>query len=853
MLLRRGIGWSYLFALNNTRRFSLARLSCKDSRQVASQSISDVTKHVPSSARVVICGGGVLGTSVAYHLTERGWSDVVLLEQGSLTCGTTWHSAGLIGQLGKDDIGGCQLIGYGLRLYKNLEKSHGIGWKQCGSLLLAQTKDRLVTIERKHSLAKALGVESYLVSPSEILGLCPWIKTTDLQGGLWVPGDGVVAPNDLVYAYNSVAKSKGVQVFEGVKLEDVHTADNKVTGVKTSHGHIQCEYFVNCSGQWARHLGARSIPPVQVPLHSNEHFYIVSLAIPNMDSMMPVIRDYDGSIYAREWSGGLLAGGFELEGKPTFSFGMPEKFEFQLLSSDWDHFQVILEPILNRFPAMETAEVRTLVNGPESFTADGNWILGESAEVKNYFVAAGMNGLGVVGSAGIGKYITESIVDGAPSSSLDAHHILRHNKAHCNRRFLHERVKEVIGAYKLRYPYTHWTRGRKIKTSPIHTLLERSGACFGDLQGYERPLYFRGLKDKPFDPYHLEEPTFRKPSWFDDVEAEYRACKDSVCLIDTSCFTMCEVKSDGGEALQYLQDLCCNNISGKAGHITSTGMLNQQGGYVVDGSVVSLAPNRFLITATTNHQRRMLTWMRRHLPSDGTVDLVESDSSFSSLTIIGPRNEALMGDLCDVSILSKDFHPMTCKILDVGFSCGIRTMRIPLAGNDAFTLHVPTENTLQVYEALKENGKKYDIKEGGHYVMKHLRLENKIASQEEDISSSTTPLECGKSSNVCLEKTNSFLGREALELQTRNGTSKQLVHLTLKDLNIECDTWPWGGEPIYQNDQCVGSTSSCGFNFDLRKVICLGYVNTSSEQDGGNKDNYKLAIGTKMYNAAVEM
>ncbi|XP_033755631.1 pyruvate dehydrogenase phosphatase regulatory subunit, mitochondrial-like [Pecten maximus] len=748
MLSRKGIRISTV-VLNNLRRLPFPYST---SGHVSSLVNSEVTKHVPTSARVVICGGGALGTSVAYHLAERGWSDVVLLEQGSLTCGTTWHSAGLIGQLGKDDIDGCRLIGYGLQLYKDLERSHGIGWKQCGSLLLAQTKDRLVTIERKHSLAKVIGVESHLVTPSEIAELCPWIKTSDLQGGLWIPGDGVVAPNDLVYAYNGVAKAKGVQIIEGVKVEDVNTTDSKITGVKTSHGQIQCEYFVNCSGQWARHLGARTTPPVQVPLHSSEHFYIVSSAIPNMDSMMPVIRDYDGSIYAREWSGGLLAGGFELEGKPTFSFDMPEKFEFQLLPSDWDHFQVMMEPILNRFPAMETAEVRTLVNGPESFTADGNWILGESAEVRNYFVAAGMNGLGVVGSAGIGRYITESIVDGVSGNSLDAHHILRHNKVHGNRRFLFERVKEVIGAYKLRYPYTHWTKGRKLKTSPIHTLLEKEGACFGDLQGYERPLYFRENTDESFDPYHLDSPSFNKPSWFDHVEAEYKACKDDVCLIDTSCFAMCEVKSDGGEALQYLQHLCCNDVSDKTGEITQTGMLNQQGGYVVDCSVISLAPNRFLITATTNHQRRMLTWMRRHLPSDGTVELVESDSSFSSLTIVGPRSEALMSDMCDVSVLTKDFPSMTCKIVDVGFSSEIRTLRMPLSGIDAFTLHIPTENTLHVYEALNAAGKKHGIKNGGHYVLKQLRLKNKIASQEEDISSLTTPFECGKEPVYLLRK-----------------------------------------------------------------------------------------------------
>lgn len=789
----------------------------------------------------------MLGTSVAYHLAEVGWSDVVLLEQGSLTCGTTWHSAGLIGQLGKDDIDGCRLIGYGLQLYKDLERSHGIGWKQCGSLLLAQTKDRLVTIERKHSLAKVIGVESHLVTPSEIAKLCPWIKTSDLQGGLWIPGDGVVAPNDLVYAYNGLAKSKGIQVVEGVKVEKVDTADSKVTGVQTSHGHIQCEYFVNCSGQWARHLGMKTTPPVQVPLHSSEHFYIVSSAIPNMDSMMPVIRDYDGSIYAREWSGGLLAGGFELEGKPTFSFDMPEKFEFQLLPSDWDHFQVMMEPILNRFPAMETAEVRTLVNGPESFTADGNWILGESAEVRKYFVAAGMNGLGVVGSAGIGKYITESIVDGTPGTSMDAHHILRHNSVHSNRRFLFERVKEVIGAYKLRYPYTHWTKGRRLKTSPIHTLLEKEGACFGDLQGYERPLYFKENKDESTDPYHLDRPSFSKPSWFDSVEAEYRACKDNVCLIDTSCFTTCEVKSDGGEALKYLQYLCCNDVSDRTGDVTRTGMLNHQGGYVVECSVVSLAHNRFLITATTNHQRRMLTWMRRHLPADGKVELVETDSSFSSLTVVGPKSEALIGDLSDVSVTETDFPSMTCKTIDVGFSSQIRVLRMPQCGIEAFTLHIPTENTLHVYEAIQETGKAHGIKDGGHYVLKHLRLNNKMASQEEDISSLTTPLECGKSTTVCLEKPNQFIGKEAIEQQKRQGTDKRLVQLTLKDLDPEQDTWPWGGEPIYLNGQCVGTASSCGFNFDLGKVICLAYVKANSAEELPSGD-YKLAIGTTMYN-----
>ncbi|VDI20061.1 pyruvate dehydrogenase phosphatase regulatory subunit [Mytilus galloprovincialis] len=800
--------------------------SCINNNE-ASKSLKTVV-DLPKHARVVICGGGVTGSSIAYHLAERGWNDVVLLEQGKYTCGTTWHSVGLIGQL-RDDVPSARLVKYSAELYRSLEKAgHGIGWKQCGSINIAQTKDRVNLLQRKHAVAVATGIEAHFIGPKEVQRLAPVLKTEDIEAALYVPSDGVVAPSDLASTYVRLAKDRGVKMFEGVQVEKILTHNGHVHAVQTSLGTINCEYFVNCGGLWSRQIGKKSQPRVQVPLHATEHFYIVTKEVPGVDSTLPVIRDYDGLIYYREWSGGVMAGGFEPVAKPVFHTNIPDKFEFQLLPEDWDHFQILLDAILNRMPAVETAEVRQFVNGPESFTPDGSWILGESAEIGKYFVAAGMSSTGVVASGGVGKHIAEWIIDGEPSINLEAHDILRFVSFHNNRRFLRERVKESLGMYRMKYPGQQWKTGRNFRTSPLYTRLKAEGACFGETNAYERPMYFNDTAD---------------------TKGKSRIRMDL---------------SQGSEALDLLQYLSSNDINQPIGTVIHTGMQNNRGGYENDCSIVPLTDNRFFMIAPTSQQTRSFSWLRKHCPLDGSVMISDLTSAFSGLNVVGPHAQQLLADVTDTSMTLNDFKPMTCQVIDVGYAGGIIAMRLTHAGEDGFVLYVPSEYSLHVYDTLMKAGKDYGIRNAGYYAMRKLRIEKFFAFWGQDLSTDDTPFECGRDFRVKLNK-GDFIGRDALVKQKENGISQKFVQFLLKDFDTDNDVWPWGGEPIYRNGKFAGTVTSSAYGPTLEKMICLGFVRDYDENDNRiihkninqfimDKDaNYEVVVGGQRFQAEARL
>ena len=818
---------------------------------------------LPSHARVVICGGGVTGTSIAYHLAERGWNDVVLLEQGKYTCGTTWHSVGLIGQ-GRDDVPSANLVQYSTNLYKSLEKAgHSVGWKQCGSVNVAQTKDRVNLLQRKLAVAVATGLEAYLIDPKEVQKLAPILKTSDIEAALYIPSDGVVAPTDLVSTYVRLAKDKGVKMYEGIEVNKIFTQTGNVHGVETTRGTINCEYFINCGGLWSRQIGKKSNPRVHVPLHATEHFYIITKDVDGVDSNLPVIRDYDGRVYFREWSGGLMAGGFEPEAKPAFHAQIPDKFEFQLLPDDWDHFQILLDAILNRIPAMETAEVRQFVNGPESFTPDGSWILGESAEIGKYFVAAGMASRGIVASGGVGKQISEWIIDGEPSINLEAHDILRFVPFHNNRRFLRERVKESLGMYRMKYPGQQWKNGRNLRTSPLYTRLSAEGACFAETNAYERPMYFSDSADSE-EQLGIKKGTFGKPIWHENVKDEYWSCKERVSLIDMSSFSKFEISSQGPEALNLLQYLSSNDINQPIGTVIHTGMQNSRGGYENDCSVVPLPNNRFFMIAPTSQQTRSFTWLRKHCPLDGSVQITDVTSAYSGLNVIGPHAQQLLADVSDTSTTLTDFKPMTCQIIDVGFGGDIIAMRLTHAGEDGFVLYIPSEYSLHVYDTLMKAGKSYGIRNAGYYAMRSLRVEKLFAFWGQDLTTDDTPFECGREFRVKFDKGN-FIGRDALLQQKEEGIGQKFVQFLLQDFDIDNDVWPWGGEPIYRNGKFTGTTTSSAYGFTLEKMICLGFVRDYDEHDQriihknindfimDKNAKYEIAIAGRRYPTEVRL
>ncbi|MBM3539826.1 MAG: FAD-dependent oxidoreductase, partial [Alphaproteobacteria bacterium] len=567
-----------------------------------------MTGQLPTQARVVIVGGGIIGCSVAYHLAKLGWRDVVLLEGGKLTCGTTWHAAGLIGQT-RPNRSMTRMSRYGIELYSQLEKETGLatGWKRCGSVNVASTPERLIQLKRGLAMARSFGIEIELITPSEAGKLYPLLRTDDLTGAVWLPGDGKANPTDLTQSLAKGARNGGAKLIEGVKVTGFDIRNGRAVGVRTNLGDIACEVVVNCGGQWARQIG--KLAGVNVPLFSAEHFYIVTKKIPGVTPDLPVMRDPDGFIYYKEEVGGLVMGGFEPVAKPWAVDPIPDDFEFQLLPEDWDQFQPLMEAALHRTPCLETAEIRQLLNGPESFTSDGNFILGESPEVAGFFVAAGFNSAGIANAGGAGRLTAEWIVGGEPSADLWDVDIRRFGPFTANRRFLRERTVETLGLhYAMRWPRHELTSARPLRRSPLYDRLAAKGARFGSRMGWERANYF-APKDANENPY-----SYGKPGWLPFCLAEQKAARESVVVFDQTSFA--KLLLQGRDAEKVLQRLCANDVAVEPGRMVYTGLLNTRGGFESDLTVTRLADDAYFIVTGSAQGTRDGDWIRKRIGDD---------------------------------------------------------------------------------------------------------------------------------------------------------------------------------------------------------------------------------------------
>lgn len=823
------------------------------------------TSEIPKQTRVVICGGGVVGCSVAYHLAvSHNWKDVVLLEQGRLGGGTTWHGAGLLGQIKPTTIE-TKMCQYSIGLYKDLE-NRGLttGWKGCGSLLLARTKDRMISFQRLAASAEAMNIECELLTPQGAAKISPIISTEDLEGGLWIPGDGVGDPYKCCLTLATEAQNLGVKVIEGCFVQRVLTDDHhQVKGVETNLGVISCDYFVNSGGWWARHIGKLSQPKVKVPLYPCEHHFLHTLPVKDIDLQMPVIRDYDGHFYIRENQGRYLAGGFEPISKPLDLKELPGSFK--PLTEDWDQFYVLLEQMLFRIPSLAEVEVDRLCNGPESFTPDCKWIMGEAPEVKNYFVASGMKSIGIEAAGGIGKLTSDWIVSGEPATDIWDLDIRRFIGLHNNLMFLKARMREVPGMhYRLKYPFTEFETGRCLRMSPIYPRLKVAGAFFSQNMGYEKPAYFDLDTGAPADTLECDRiahtRTFHKPPWFNNVWSEYTACRERVGLLDYSSFTKLELWSPGCEVVSLLQYLCSNDVDIPIGCITHTGMQNKWGGYENDCSLVRLGENFYMLIGPTDQQMRCQTWIKRHLPVDSPVVVADVTSMYTAICVMGPRARDLMTELTDSSMTSRDFPFFTCKIMDIGLASGIKVMNLTHTGELGWVLYIPNEYALHVYDLLVDVGAKYEIKHVGYYAMRTLRIEKFYAFWGKDMDTTTTPLECGRGFRVKFDK-GDFMGKEALLKQKNEGVKRRYIQLVLEDHDIHNDVWPWGGEPIYLGDRCIGLTTTTGYGFTMGKQVCLGFI--QNLDSSGNpqivtndyilKNTFHVVIGGKFFPAKANI
>lgn len=769
----------------------------------------------PAHARVVVIGGGIAGASTAYHLTKLGITDVVLLEQGRLTCGTTWHAAGLVGQTRATRNATC-MSRYGIELYATLEQETGLatGWKQCGSLNVAKTPERLTLIKRQMARARGFGVEFDYVSRNDAERLAPILRTDDLAGAVWIPGDGKANPTDLTQSLAKGARLRGAKIFEQTKVTGVRSHNGRVAGIGWRSGEdagaMTCETVVNCTGQWARELGARD--GVNVPLFSAEHFYLVTKPIAGVTPSLPVIRDPDGYIYYKEEVGGLVMGGFEPVAKPWNVDPIPEHFEFRLLPEDWNQFEILMQNAIHRTPCLETAEVKLLLNGPESFTLDGNFLLGEAPELGGYFVCAGFNSAGIANAGGAGRLIAEWIDRGAPPFDIWDVDLRRFAPFTANRRHLADRVVETLGLhYAMRWPREELATVRPLRRSPLYDRLKAKRAVFGSKLNWERANYFlpSGAAEAP--------PTLGRPEWLAHVLEEQRACRENVVVFDQTSFAKFILK--GRDALGVLQRLCANDIDVDVGRMVYTAMLNERGGFESDLTITRLAPDTFFILTGSGQAARDQHWIERHIAGDRHASLVDVTSGFSILSVMGPGSEALLSRLSATGI-SKGALPFSwTREIDVGYARA-RAARMSYVGGPGYELCVPTDQCVALYDALFAEGASFGLRDAGYYTIDALRIEAGRRAWGAELSPDETPWEAGLNHAVKLDKRDPFIGRDALLQQRASGVKKRLVLFTFDDP----DVFAWGGEPILMDGRSVGELTSAGYSRKLGRAVAMGYA-----------------------------
>jgi 4-methylaminobutanoate oxidase (formaldehyde-forming) len=796
---------------------------------------------VPAHARAVIVGGGIVGCSVAYHLTKLGWRDVVLLERRELSCGTTWHAAGLVGQL-RSSHNLTRLASYGAVLYERLEAETGqaTGFRRSGSLSVARTAERMIELKRGASMARCFGVDVQVISPGEAGRRWPLMRTDDLAGAVWIPGDGRTNPIDTTLALARGARNGGATILENVTVTGIQRERGAATGVRTDHGDITCEVVVNCAGMWGREVGRMA--GVNVPLHAAEHFYIVTEPMAGVTRDLPVLRDTDGYIYVREEVGGLLMGGFEPAAKPWGMDGIPADFKFALLPEDWEHFRVLMEQACVRIPALETAPVRRHVNGPESFTPDNRYMLGEAPELRNFFVAVGFNSIGIASAAGAGRALAEWIVGGEPAMDLWDVDIRRFMPFQGNARYLRERTREVVGLlYAMHWPFRQPETARGVRRSVLHDRLAARGAAFGVVAGWERANWFAPHGAEPRYAY-----TYGRQNWFATAAAEHRAVREAVGLFDQS--SLAKLLLQGPDTTATLQRLCANDVDVPVGRIVYTQMLNARGGIECDLTVTRLAADAYLVVTVAAAATHDADWIRRGIATT-RVTLTDVTSACTVLGVMGPRSRDLLARLTGADLSNAAFPFGTVREIELGYA-SVRATRITYVGELGWELYVPTELAMGVYDDVVAAGEGLGLRHAGYHAMDSLRVEKGYRSWGHDIGSEDTPLEAGLSFAVAFQK-GGFTGREALLRQRDTPLERRLVMFALDDP----EPLLLGDEPIWRDGALVGRITSGAYGHTLGRAVGMGYVAHPDGVDAAfvQAGRWELEIATERFAAAARL
>jgi glycine cleavage system aminomethyltransferase T/glycine/D-amino acid oxidase-like deaminating enzyme len=791
-----------------------------------------VDQHLPSRTDVIIIGGGVIGCSISYHLARLGITDTLLLERRQLTCGTTWHAAGLIGQLRATRVM-TELAKYTSDLLFELEREtgHATGFRQNGSISLALNGERFEELKRGTSMARSFGLDAELLTVEDVRAKYPLLDLDGAVGGVFLPKDGQADPVGVTQAFARGARQRGARIVENCQVDTILVEGGRAVGVRTMDGReIRAGTVVIAAGMWSRELGRKI--GVSLPLHAAEHFYVVTEQIAGLPSNLPVLRVPDECAYYKEDAGKILLGCFEPVAKPWGMAGIPEDFCFDQLPEDIDHFQPILEAAMARLPVLETAGIHTFFNGPESFTPDDRYLLGETPEVTDLFVACGFNSIGIQSSGGAGKVLAEWIQGRAMPADLIDVDVRRMQPFQSGRHYLRERTTETLGLlYAMHWPYRQMTTARGARRSPCHDRLAARGAVFGEVAGWERPNWFA-----PEGTERQYRYSWGRQNWHEPVGEECRAVRDAVGLFDQSSFAKFLV--EGADAATVLNRICCNDIDVPAGRVVYTQWLNERGGIESDLTVTRTGETSFMLVTGAAAQARDFAWLQRHLPEDARCHAVDITSGLPMFGLMGPNSRTLLERLSGEELGNAAFPFGTSRELELGFA-KVRAARLTYVGELGYELYVPAEFATHLFDALLAEGEGLGLRLAGYHAMNALRMEKGYRHWGHDIGVDDTPLEAGLGFCVAWDKPGGFIGQDALaRLRAAGRPRRRLVQLKLADparlLHHE--------EPIWSGGRIVGAVTSGMYGHRLEASLGMGYVTADVPIDAGWLADHPLEV-----------
>ncbi|MEO2171164.1 MAG: FAD-dependent oxidoreductase [Acidimicrobiales bacterium] len=771
-----------------------------------------MAKQIPESAQVVIIGGGIVGASIAYHLTELGWTDVVLLERNTLTSGTTWHAAGLVGCL-RATQNMTRLAAYSAELYESLERDmgHATGFQKVGSLSVAANPERMEELVRGAGMASAFDVEVDIISAEDLVSRWPLLNPEGIVGGAWIPGDGQASPVDTTMALAAVARERGARIFEGVSVERIRTEGGRAIGVETDQGPMDAEHVVTAAGMWSHKLG-RDVG-VNIPLHACEHFYLVTEPIEGLPASLPVLRDQDRCIYVKTEAGRLMVGAFEPVAKPYGMGGLPTDQPFLQLDEDWEHLAPVYEAACERIPILADVGIRLFFNGPESFTPDDRYLLGETPELRNHWVATGFNSIGMQSAGGAGKVLAEWIVNGRPPMDLWDVDVRRMQPFQTNSRYLHDRSIEALGLlYAMHWPFRQVETARGVRRSPVHDRLVALGACLGEGGGWERPNWYAPEGVEPVYEY-----TYGRQNWFEHSAAEHRACREGAAYFDQT--SLAKLLVQGPDACAVLNRISSADVDVEPGTSVYTTWLNDRGGIEADLTVNRLDEERFLVVTAFSTQVKDADWIARHTPDGARMTVTDVTSGYAVLGVFGPRARDIVAPLTDADLSNEAFPFGTLQEIDLAYARAIAVRRTYM-GELGWELYVPTEFALGAFDALWESGAPNGLVAAGYHAMNSLRMEKAYRHWGDDIGDEDTPLEAGLSWGVAFDKPGGFIGHDALVTQRHAGLTRRLVQFRLDDPGPLL----YHDEPVFRDGQLVGRITSGMYGHTVGAALGMSYV-----------------------------